>query len=1025
MKKQTHKIRSLLCCLLSATLLFSGTAIPAAAQERPVVISFGQPNIWSLEQAHYLLARMHRQNLDLQTEPLGNLDPNAANASRIEILKTLLEAGVKFDDAVRVNNRMLRRDKAFNSRRRQELLGRRSTLQAESTQLARDIAQLKSAKAATEDEAEGERLQAQIDARTEQKAAVDNELEQTNTELEGLSSASGSGEFQAADLSDLGSFNSERLEGDLDEIISQVQLVDPTIAASLRLENHIQMQYEIIAKQLTLLRDEVGPGERLVFLELPQSVSATQDRAENKVAQVWWRIAGYTRVRKEELLKAEVTALGDQISQVQLNVEENENLVAKNQASRVKLVRQLEELCAKKAEKERELERLTREKEEVERAKAAKHPSAIAADEALCKKLIHDIELLNDSIAQLDSAIAATREAIRRVDDQTARIQMERAKLAQTFTALTTKYEKLQIAQVRSTVRDRQDAVDRLLQGGRASTTDIVTKTMELLSGQSDSGGNQPGAFQKADYGNQKNERGQEYSMKGNGREYVNLDLAASSAGSLQRSRDGETVPNNWPIMRNRTVRTIDIIPRQNAVNVNDTKQRVSKTGIFAAFSFLFGFGGKFGYQRQREQAEQFLNQELFTSGFGKGETDFGWNFYPFASTKQLATGVRTTYAIAVIPEDAESLVLKSRGCYFPRKENQPLNYDVAGTSLWTDRNPKGGGCTPQEQVFVLPVPGGSDDGADFYVTEIRYSPHMKPGQRMVASIKGQNLPTQIGVLVNGVELTQSVGLAQSAIESILGDKVRENCSGEICGRFERIGPNQLVISFNMPAAFKATPKIVLIGPSRGVELNKLYLNVNGDDDTQLESAEWMFGDPPSEASRTIADFKVAPAPGFGMTGVLSGGKFKPTDTIYVNGYRAKGPGTPCQRLDLCLLPFPAQETDFLTVTVSPASEDEEAVSRTFVNPTTLGIISASVVSSEAGDADNPPVLTIKLDGSGFRNTLDVRANGVPVPDEMKLVTSAGQMILKITSPEPVVQITLTDPANNKSISTVIATPGG
>jgi hypothetical protein len=36
---------------------------PAAAQKKerePVVISFGQPNIWSLEQTHYLHAHMHR-----------------------------------------------------------------------------------------------------------------------------------------------------------------------------------------------------------------------------------------------------------------------------------------------------------------------------------------------------------------------------------------------------------------------------------------------------------------------------------------------------------------------------------------------------------------------------------------------------------------------------------------------------------------------------------------------------------------------------------------------------------------------------------------------------------------------------------------------------------------------------------------------------------------------------------------------------------------------------------------------------
>lgn len=1021
MKKHAPKIQSFFCILLTIAILLGGTVIPiySQQQDKPIVISFGQPNIWSLEQAHYLLARMHRQNLDLQTATLGDLDPNAANASRIEILKTLLEASGKFDQAAGVNNELLRNDKTFNLQRRQKLLTKRSSLQAESTQLAREIAALKSAKAEASSDEDRARIQAGIDAKTEQKAAVDNETTQTSSELQGLTSATGN--FTSVEPTE--SFDSAKLKGDLDELIKKVPLISPTIAATLRLDNHIQMQYEIIAKQLTLLRDEVGPGERIVFLELPQSVNATQDKAENKMAQVWWRIAGYTRADKEVLLANDLNRLEDQIKDLDITVKETNELYTKNDTSRRVLVIQLYDLCAQKAQREKELKEAEELVKELGELKKNEDPQAAAKDKALCEKLIHDIGLLRFSIAQLDKIILGTREAIQKVDDQKAKIQNERAKLAQAFTALTTKYEKLKVELARVKIREQQDTVDRLLQGGRADTTDVVSKTMELLRAEQN---NSPAALQPMQSGNQINKRGQEYSLKGKGRaegrEYVNLDVAASAANNTQNSRDGASPgKNNWSFMRNRSVRTIDIIPRQNAVNVNDTKERVSKTGIFAAVSFLFGLGGKFTYERQREQAEQFLNQELFTSGFGKGETDFGWNFYPFAGTKQLAPGVRTTYAIAVIPEDAESLVLKARGCYFPRKENQPLNYDMAGDAYWVDaKKEKVRNCTAQEQVFVLPIPGGTGDGADYYVTEMRYSGNRKPGERIVVSIQGQNLPTQIGVLVNGVDLKQSVGLAQSAIESILGDRVRENCNGQICGRFERVGPNQIVLSFSMPPDFKMTPRIALVGPSREIELNRLYLNINGEEDTQLDSAAWMFGSPPGEATLSITDFKVAPAQTAGrMTGVLTGTKFQVTDTIYVNGTQVQHP--PCNRSDLCIVEFDAQETDFLTVTISPANKEEGAVSRTFANPTTLSIISASVVSMEEIAGTRPAVLTVKLDGSGFRNELRVTANGVLIPPAQKLVTSAGQMIIKIVSPEPVVNITVED--NNKSVSTVVVTP--
>jgi len=974
MQLQRSKIQHFLSIVTAISIVLTGTVLPALSQQRkPVIISFGQPNIWSLEQAHYLLARMHRQNLDLQTAALGDLDPNAANASRIDILKTLLEAGVKYDQAVALNNQVLKSDKTFNSQRRQELLTQRSSLQDESTQLARDIASLKIAKAGAKADADAVPIQGQVDAKVEEKAVVDNQLTQTNDELKGLTSATG--DFKSAELSD--SFNSDKLNGDLDTLISKVQLINPSIAATLKLDNHVQMQYEIIAKQLTLLRDEVGPGERLVFLELPQSINATQDKAESKIAETWWRIAGYTTVDKDTVFAAELRDLETKIRQIKTEMDKDTQLTVTFIQSRDDLKIQLDELC----------KALEKTQQEINDAKERKEP---------CEKLIHDIE-------QTKVAIEATREALESIDDQMIKLKKEKAGLAQTFIALSTKYEKVKIEKTRRKVREQQDAADRLLQNGGADTSEIVKSTAEMLR-------TQRARIQASVQGSSTPQSTYSPSPTPVARQFIPID---------QTSQGNETFPSNY-----RLVRTIDIIPRQTAVNVNDTKERVSKTGIFAALSFLFGFGGKFTYERQHEQADQFLNQELFTSGFGKGETDFGWNFYPFAGARQLASGIRTTYAIVVLPKDAESLILRARGCYFPRKENQPLDYNMAGQdgqTIWGKDDPRVAACTQAEQEFIVPVPGGSGDGSDFYVTGMRYSAGRKPGERLVASIYGQNLPSQIGVLVNGVALAQSVGLGQLSVESILGDRVKENCVGQVCGRFERIDSNQIVISFNMPTDFAGFPRITLVGPGKAIELNKLQLNINGEDDTQLDSSDYMFGKKPTEASRVIADFKVAPAPTPNlMKGVLSGGKFKLDDAIYVNGVTPNVKD--CPRPDLCILTFSVQSTDYLTVTVAPRNEHEEAVSRTFVNPTTLSINSSSVVAYDKGDATHKALLTVRLDGSGFRNTLDIGIDGAEAVS-VRLVSSSGQMILGLTSPGPVVKITLTDPDNNKAVSAVVIRP--
>jgi hypothetical protein len=701
-----------------------------------------------------------------------------------------------------------------------------------------------------------------------------------------------------------------------------------------------------------------------------------------------------------------------------LEVERTERLAAANKrkAAAAKAVGDLKKLIS---DTEKELAEAIKLGDQTRIAAARKR--ILAAEFDLCLDLEKDVAKLTESLEQLEKVIADTRSAIQKIDDQEVKLQRDRARLAQAFTSLSTKYEKLKMEKVRDRIREKQNIADRLIQGGTPDTNDIIDETFEILKNESNfrkAGEKQYTApIYKKDQTTDKlkpcNEKTDADKQDCQPRRFINLEEALPQPGS-----EGEA------LLKKRFVRTVDIIPRQNAINVQDTKQTVSKTGIFAALSFLFGFAGKFTYERQREHAEQFLNQELFTSGFGKGEKIFGWSFYPFAGSRQLASGVRTTYAVAIIPDEAESIVLKARGCYFPRKENQPDTYDRTGEAYWHDEDHYSRRfCTPSEQVFVIPVPGGTGDGADYYVTGLRYAANRGPGERLIASIQGQNLPAQVGILINGVPLREAVGLGQLNIESILDEsKTRDNCVGDICGRFERVDSHEIVISFRMPNDFTGSPRIAVIGPGKSIELNKLFLTINGDEDAQLDSAEMMFGDPPDSTLRRIADFRVAPprAGSTNTTGVLTGSKFKSTDEFQVNGVGATK-GTPC-RSDLCILEFPPQTTDFLTVTISPAEPKERAVSKTFVNPTNLSVISAAAVSYTPPDGPRKGVMTVRIDGSGFKPELKIEVEGGnPNPDTT--IPSTGQLFLKIVDPEPVVQITITDGSSNRTVRAIVVRP--
>jgi predicted nucleic acid-binding Zn-ribbon protein len=1125
--------------LLITAIVLNVSLMPATVysqQKKPIVISIGQPNIWSLEQAHYLLARMHRQNLDLQTSALGELNPNETNAQRVSIVRQLISAGFKFDEAVRINNELLRSDKTFNSERRQELLTQRTALQSRRTQISSEITELEIAKARTTPTSARTTFDPQIEAKTRERAAVEDELKRVNDELTGLNSASG--DFSSVTAAE--GFDSQKLPGSskLDALIPS-QRLSPSIAASQRLENHIGMQYEIIAKQLTLLRDEVGPGERLVFLELPQSINLSQDQeknkyyqalrgvagmstndsADNKMAQVWWRIDGYTRVNKDALflkqlndIEIEMGNLEAEIRDVQTRIEnketgmseqltglkntrqntENELGAAKIQLdAREKRVAELLDKPATKlsAEESAELEKITREvsglREKIRTlpAELSKTTTAIArmkmqislqtrkeelnarliklcTDESSLSKDLEtaenevskrktEIKDLKEKIAAptslteaekneakvkigklekeildiecikirsdldlLRSTISQTREALQTIEDHQLKLDKEKAKLVQSLAALYTKYEKLQYQVERNKIRDQRNAADRLLQGGGQNTATIVDNTIEMLS-------RKPTDFLKAtgtDLKEADDER--EYT---DGRTYISLNGNYARQRQQKQLADANNSSDKAALLRNRSIRVIDVIPRQNAINVDSTKQTVKATGIVAAFSFLFGFGGNVRYQRQSERFEEFLNQELYTSGFGKGNTDFGWSFFPVSGTKQMSPGVRTTYAVAVIPEDAESVVLKAQGCYFPRREKQPVDYNA--TVNW--KNSESSSCSNREQVFVLPVPGGAGTGADFYINELWYSSY-RAGGRMMVSIYGQNISPQIGVTINGVPLTQAVGLAQVNIESILNGKVGENCETQICGRFERISTDQIVISFKMPDGYKGTPRISLIAPGKAIEINNLNLSINGNDDVKLDESPPMFGKEPPDAPRSIGDFKFAPDPaaapaGSQMIGVASG-KYESGDTFYVNGSSAKIVGGTCKTANLCIINFPTQQTDFVTLTVVPANNTEESISKTFTNPALLKIISSTIAGFVKATGTTPALLTIKIDGSGFSPSTLITINETGAPDR-KLIPSSGQMILDIKSPPPVVQITLTDPATGNSATAMITTP--
>jgi hypothetical protein len=992
-----------LTILLIASLFLSGVLPNSNAladrKRKPVVVSFGQPNIWSLEQAHYLLARMHMTNIDLQAKALtdDDLDANRITGTRIQIIKQLLEIGAEFDQGKGFENQRIVEKERFNDDRRRDLVTSRDQLRDDSLRLEIEKNKLISErKTITDpDSARAKELDAQIEQKTNDQAAMDKRADAKDSEIAKLNEPSGQISSPTPSTTP---FDSKRLPASLLEKLSEEQLKklaandkDPRLNATTMLDNSVQMQYEIIAKQLTLLRDEVGPGERLVFLELPQSVYTTPGPGDEKMAQAWWHVNGYTRT--------------DPLVRLLLEMYEVELKWAK-----------IEDVQAFK-DRATELDRINCpvQAEDIPKDRQNDHIFVVFAG-LKCERQIARNVLLDKLYREANTLFARVEqngardtsemvEAVRRliqVTQQTRDIERQGPK----------NIEK-EGASINSDLSVKDMGKESLTSSATSTTQEkkrreeiqqLKTDLLKILSDENslkNINTNAPESLK-----NLGTASGAEFER---GIEFIRLD------DELARAGDND--------IKRRTVRAVDIIPRQSSLNVNDIQSTVKATGILAAFKFLFGFAGQVNFQRQKEQFEQYVHQEMYASGFGKGNRDFGWTFGALPGTNRVAPGVRTTYAALVVPEDAESIILSARGCYFPRKSYQPLDFEDTGHTDWKDDDHFRNYNCGDDQTYIVPVPNGGKANS-FWVTNIDYQDGKNGNEFTTVSVRGNNFSAQMGVLINGVPLAPTVGLAQPTLmpkkngpNNTLVLQPANNCTTDttICGSYERVDTEQIVFSFKMPNNFVGTPTITLIAPGKSVDLNSLRnITINRRTNNNLNNnAAFMFGRRPE---MQLLGF----TPGVArVSGILSGGGFTDKDNLYINGVEITGTQKQFKSANLYWFEFDLNADDVVKLVLV---RDNEIINQSIPNPAALKIINAR--SSYVPPTNNQPgVLTVMLVGKGFAPNLVVQATGGQQPQLVYLSTEQVQVRVNSAaapSPSAVVRITLTNNATHGTDSWAI-----
>lgn len=666
-------IQQPLAALLCASLLLSILSLPVQADDGPrIVIEIGQPGVWSLGQAHYLLEKMHRRNRKLSSKfpTEDDLDPNRISATRIDALRTSLGIEGQFDEAMGTQNSLALRRLRESDARRETARTDSQQKQAELTHTNNELAEINEKIALLEEEnrqsqeareretppappsaEENQRRKdlALLRVRKTRKEEQRNELKSEITALNSTAdTAPATPTLQEPSFTTgAGSLPSPKTFNDfLDKALKEAG--KPDLSASMKLNNFIQGQYEIIANQLTLLRDEVGPDDRVIFLELPASIYTVDKKSDNYVAQVEWEVSKYCDEEPP-------TPIQESVIRAELAKQNKFGRDADDVLLRIKNVR--EEVAAHRA--------------------------------------------------NLDAAAGLG-----------------------TFATLFD--------------REIKDAERRF---GSAAPYPI---TLEMVKR----------------YGH------------------------CTNTGGLPEQ-----------------VRAIDVIPRQSALNVNEYHATVRETSILAAVKLLIGFAGKVNYQRQRELYEQFVQQQIFASGYGKGDDKFGWTYGPQPGTKRIMPGEKTTFAVLVVPRNTLAVELKARSRFYKRNVSpDDRDGDVTRSS---------------DQTFFLSVPG--ERTQEFWVNGISYSP-VKKGRRVAAVIDGNFFSPQLGILVNGVPLEPVVSI--SRVASALEEADVQSADG-VAGEYEITSPRQIILSFTMGDSYVGIPNITVTTPEKTTAINFFDLEIN------------------------------------------------------------------------------------------------------------------------------------------------------------------------------------------------------
>jgi len=275
-----------------------------------------------------------------------------------------------------------------------------------------------------------------------------------------------------------------------------------------------------------------------------------------------------------------------------------------------------------------------------------------------------------------------------------------------------------------------------------------------------------------------------------------------------------------------------ELSPAQAAVNIARSEVRESKFSIIGVLKLLSGIGASVSYQRQHDIYRQFLEQDVFQAGIGKGSgSEFGWDFSPMPGAERVAGGGYSTYGVLAMPSFRRSIQFDTKADWILRPSNHGKSHAVCDASKKDrERCEETNATSFSATIHTVQLPSRYD----FWVDSLYY-PRVPVGEEVSVILRGKGFTGETMVLINNIPLTPRWRLIDPASSDVsyaapngATPNTVENGGGDrkAYGAYEIMSSDTIVMRFRVPG-FEGVPQITLISPHRTVHINDFDMPIN------------------------------------------------------------------------------------------------------------------------------------------------------------------------------------------------------